>query len=113
MITPNAPDINVAMSQLHLKQGGFAEAADAARRAIRLAPENKQAHYSLATALMRLDKPADARPEFDIFERLQAEDTANAAEEMKINGLRRALETDPDEPELRRQLAEAEASRRK
>jgi tetratricopeptide (TPR) repeat protein len=112
-IAPGSPDIHVAMSQMHLKQGDYRAAADAARRAIRLNPGNKQAHYSLATALMRLDKPEDARPEFDMFERLQAEDTANAAQDMKINGLRRALEADPDNPELRRQLAEAEAVRRR
>jgi Flp pilus assembly protein TadD len=90
-IAPDAADVHVAMSQMHLKQGDYTSAADAARRAIRLSPGNKQAHYSLATALMRLDKPDEARPEFDAFERLQAEDTAA----------------------LRRQLAEIEAQRRK
>ncbi len=88
-IAPGAPDVHVAMSQLHLRSGDFEAAAAAAKRAIALDPSNKQAHYSLATALTRLDRPGDAKPEFDAFERLQAEDTAAAARQMRINGFRR------------------------
>jgi tetratricopeptide (TPR) repeat protein len=116
-IAPATPDVHVAMSQLHLKNGDdkseLGAAAEAARRAIAMSPSNKQAHYSLASALMRLDRPDEAKPEFEAFERLQKEDTAAAAQDMKINGLKRALELDPDNPELLKQLAEAEALRRR
>jgi tetratricopeptide (TPR) repeat protein len=88
-LAPGSPDVHVAMSQLYLKTGDYAAAADAARRAIALNPSHKQARYSLGTALMRLDRPGDAKPEFDAFERLQAEDTAAAARQMTVNGLRR------------------------
>ena len=88
-LAPGAPDIHVAMSQLHLKAGDFAAAADVARRAITLNPSNRQARYSLGTALMRLDRPDEAKPEFDAFERLQGEETAATARQMRIAGLRR------------------------
>jgi tetratricopeptide (TPR) repeat protein len=107
-MTPAAPDLHVAMSQVHLQRGDFTPAAEAARRAIALNPSHKQAHYSLATALMRLGKPEEAKPEFDAFERLQSEDTASASQQMKINGLKRALELDPDNPDLRKQLEAAD-----
>jgi tetratricopeptide (TPR) repeat protein len=128
-IAPNSPDIYVAMSQMHLKRADYAAAADAAARAIRLSPSNKQAHYSLATALVRLGRGEDAKPEFEAFERLQAEDTAAASRQMTINGfrrqaaaslerkeyavavaaLRKALELAPEDVELRDDLADAEA----
>jgi len=88
-IAPGLSDVHVAMSQLYLKGADYEAAAGAARRAIALSPTNKQARYSLATALMRLGKPDEAKPEFDAFERLQAEDTAASARQMTINGLRR------------------------
>lgn len=113
VIAPATADVLVAMSQLFLKDNDFEAAAVTARRAIAVSPSSKQAHYSLATALMRLNRPGEAKPEFDAFERLQAEDTASAAQEMTINGLKRALELDPGNPDLLKQLAEAEAGRRK
>jgi tetratricopeptide (TPR) repeat protein len=136
-IVPATPDVHVAMSQLHLKNGDekseLGAAAEAARRAIAMNPSNKQAHYSLATALMRLDRPDEAKPEFEAFERLQKEDTAASARQMTINGLRReaagylasgeydravaalqkALELVPDNADVREELADAEALRRR
>jgi Flp pilus assembly protein TadD len=129
MIAPNAPDVHVAMSQLHLKNGDFDAAAEAARRAIALSPSNKQAHYSLATALMRLDRTAEAKPEFETFERLQAQETAASARQMTVNGLRReaaaslerrdyehaiaalrqALALAPGNADVREELADAES----
>src|SRR6185295_18831939 len=53
LIAPATPDVLVAMSQLFLKDGDFDAAASTARRAIAVSPSSKQAHYSLATALMR------------------------------------------------------------
>ena len=137
MMAPATPDVHVAMSQLHLKNGDdkseLEAAAEAARRAIAVSPSNKQAHYSLATALMRLDRPDEAKPEFEAFERLQKEDTAASARQMTINGLRReaasyldsrdydravaalqkALELAPDSADVREELADAEALRRR
>ena len=108
-IAPDAPDLHVAMAQIHLQHGDFTAAADAAKRAIALNPAHKQARYSLATALVRLGRADEAAPEFAAFERLQSEDTAVASQQMKINGLKRALELDPDNPDLLKQLAEASA----
>jgi tetratricopeptide (TPR) repeat protein len=102
LLNPRWPNIYVAMSQLHLRQGEYGSAADAARRAVRLDPTNKQARYALATALMRLDKPDEARPELDVFERLQGEETAAAVRQMTINGLRREASVRSDNREYER-----------
>ncbi len=130
VIAPGTADVHVAMAQMHLKEEDFTAAAEAARRAVALSPANKQARYSLATALTRLGRPEEARPEFEAFERLQAADTAAASRQMTVNGLRRdaaagmesrdyqravvalrkALELAPDSFEVHEQLAAAYAA---
>jgi len=129
-VAPATPDVHVAMSQLHLKSGDYAAAADAARRAITLSPSSKQARYSLGTALMRLEQPDEAKAQFDAFERLQEQDTAASARQMTVNALRReaaasleahdaehavgvlrrALELSPAAFEIHEQLAAAYAA---
>jgi len=130
IIQPTMPDVHVAMAQLHLKDGDYAAAAEDARRAIALSASNKQAHYALATALMRLDKPDEATPEFEAFETLQAADTAAASRQLTLNGLRheaaaslesrdyaaalatlkKALQLAPESYEVREQLSQVYAA---
>ena len=104
-LAPDAADVYVAMSQLDASNGDFGAAAEDARRAIERNPSSKQARYALASALMRLDKSDDAKPEFDAFERLQAEETAAAARQMTVNGLRREAVARSDSGEYDRAVA--------
>src|SRR5262249_16386911 len=76
VLTPGSVDTYVAMSQVYLKSGDYALAADAAKQAVDRNPQHKQARYALGTALMRLDKPEQAKAELDAFERLQGEETS-------------------------------------
>jgi tetratricopeptide (TPR) repeat protein len=128
-IAPESADLHVAMAQVFLKAGDYDAAANSSRQAIRINPSNKQARYSLATALVRLDKAEEAKPEFEAFERLQAADTAATSRQLTVNGLRRqaaasleksdygvaiaalrkALELAPGDADVRDDLAEAEA----
>jgi tetratricopeptide (TPR) repeat protein len=104
-LAPDTADVYVAMSQLDASNGDFGAAAEDARRAIERNPSSKQARYALASALMRLDKSDDAKPEFDAFERLQAEETAAAARQMTVNGLRREAVARSDSGEYDRAVA--------
>jgi tetratricopeptide (TPR) repeat protein len=54
---------------------------------------------------MRLDKSDDAKPQFDAFERLQAGETAAAARQMTVNGLRREAVARSDSGEYDRAVA--------
>jgi len=104
-LAPDSVDVYVAMSQLEMSIGDFGAAAADARRAIERNPSSKQARYALATAFTRLDKPAEAKPEFEAFERLQAEETAAAARQMTVNGLRREAAARSDSGEYARAVA--------
>jgi tetratricopeptide (TPR) repeat protein len=104
-LAPDAADVYVAMSQLDVSNGEFDTAVEDARRAIERNPSSKQARYALATALTRLDRRDDAKPEFDAFERLQAEETAAAARQMTVNGLRREAAARSDGGEYDRAVA--------
>jgi Flp pilus assembly protein TadD len=50
-------------------------------------------------ALMRLDKPDEAKLELDAFERLQSEETAAVSRQMTLNGLRREASVRSDNRE--------------
>jgi tetratricopeptide (TPR) repeat protein len=104
-LAPDAADVYVAISQLDVSNGDFDAAVEDARRAIERNPSSKQARYALASALMRLGKQDDAKPEFDAFERLQAEETAATARQMTVNGLRREAAARSDGGEYDRAVA--------
>jgi Flp pilus assembly protein TadD len=53
-----------------LKTNDLAGAIDQFREAVRLAPDNPQAHYQLALALRRKGAVAEARTHFDEAKRL-------------------------------------------
>jgi tetratricopeptide (TPR) repeat protein len=89
VLDPGSAETYVAMSQIYLRSGDHAAAADAARRAIARNPANKQARYALATALRRLDRPDEADAELATFDTLQREETAAVSRQMMLNGLRR------------------------
>jgi tetratricopeptide (TPR) repeat protein len=105
LLNPGEADTYVAMSQVYLKAGEYAAAAEAARQAVKRKPGSKQARYALATALMRLDKPDEARQELSAFERLQADETAAVARQMTLNGLRREASVRSDTGEWDRAVA--------
>jgi tetratricopeptide (TPR) repeat protein len=102
LLKPDWPDTYVAMAQLYLKRGEYNAAVVAARQAIRRNASHKQARYTLATALLRLDKPDEAKPELEAFERLQRDETAALARQMTLNALRREASVRSDSGEYER-----------
>jgi tetratricopeptide (TPR) repeat protein len=89
MLDPARTESLVSAGQVHLRAGRFAEAAATARRAAALDDSNKEAHYVLATSLVRLGLPDDAKREFEIYQRLQNEATAAQSRRLEIEGFRR------------------------
>ncbi len=81
----------VGIAQLQLRSGNHAEAIRAARAALALDPEQKEARYVLATSLTRLGQTEEAKDEFAEFERLQANAAAESQRKFELDGLRRQI----------------------
>jgi tetratricopeptide (TPR) repeat protein len=60
---------HAAIGQLHLDAGRYDEAIAAFTRALELAPDRFEVRYSLATAYMRAGRDADAREQFELYDR--------------------------------------------
>ena len=82
-------DAFTAMAQVHLKEGRYAEAVEAARRALDLNAAYAPAHYTLGTSLVRLGRTDEGQKELEEFQRLQAEAASAHAREIELGGLRR------------------------
>jgi tetratricopeptide (TPR) repeat protein len=91
-LAPRDVATQALLAQLHLRAGRNAEAAAAARRIIRLAPEDAQAHFVLGTALVRMDQAEEGARELDAFARLQAAETDARRLQLELSGLRREAE---------------------
>lgn len=63
---PNSPAVHLALAGLLLKKGLSAEAAEVAREAVRLAPENRQSHTVLARALSAGNDSEGAREQIKL-----------------------------------------------
>lgn len=77
------------MAEVHLKEGRYADAVEASRRALDLDGDHRQARYSLATALLRLGRTEEGQTELAAFQRLQADDAAARARSLELGGLKR------------------------
>jgi len=120
MLDPRRADSQVGVAQVHLREGHFADAAAAAKRATELAADHKEARYVLATALLRLGRADEGNRELQEYQRLQSEATALQSKRLEIAALRRdatvsaangdhpraiallrkALDTEPGDPGL-------------
>jgi len=60
------------IGQIHLDAGRYAQAASLLRRAIAVDADRPEAHYALATVLVRSGKADEAAPQRETFARLQA-----------------------------------------
>jgi tetratricopeptide (TPR) repeat protein len=89
MIDPRRADSHVGVAQIQAREGRFAEAAAAARRATELAADHKEARYVLATSLLRLGRADEGNRELQEYQRLQREATALQSKRLEIAALRR------------------------
>jgi len=89
MLDPSRPDTYTSIGQVHLRESRFDAAADAARQALTRDAMSKEAHYLLATSLLRLGREDEGRRELEVYQRLQAEATAARTRQLEIEGYRR------------------------
>jgi tetratricopeptide (TPR) repeat protein len=89
MLDPNRADTYTSIGQVHLRESRFDKAADAARQALARDAMNKEAHYLLATSLLRLGLEDEGRRELAVYQRLQTEATAARTRQLEIEGYRR------------------------
>jgi tetratricopeptide (TPR) repeat protein len=69
----NSFEANWALGRVYILQEKFAEAENVLQKAVSLQPNRTDARYQLGLALRRLGKPAEAKREFDLVEKLNRE----------------------------------------
>lgn len=79
-----------AIGQIHLDADRLEDAAAAARRAIALAPDRREARYVLGRALLRLGRSAEAQEQLDAFQHLRARAMDDQRRTFEIDTLRAA-----------------------
>jgi tetratricopeptide (TPR) repeat protein len=89
LLDPWHADAAASLAQTHLRRQDYAAAADAARRALELDPEDSEARYVLGTSLIRLGRVEDGQRELETLRRQQAEVAAARAHILEVEGLRR------------------------
>jgi tetratricopeptide (TPR) repeat protein len=76
------------IGQIHLDADRLEDAEVAARRAIVMAPDHREARYVLGRTLLRQGRPADAREQLDAFQRLRARAMDDQRRTFEIDTLR-------------------------
>lgn len=89
MLAPRQVEAYAAMGQLALRAGRYADVVDWSQRTLALDPLHTQARYALATSLIRVGKAEEGRKELQLFQRLQADETADRARQLEREGLKR------------------------
>jgi tetratricopeptide (TPR) repeat protein len=78
-----------ALASIDLQRQQYEEAVAAASRAVNLNAENKEAQYTLATALVRLGRTEEGAAPLRAFQRLQEAEMARDRRVYALNALRR------------------------
>jgi tetratricopeptide (TPR) repeat protein len=89
MLDPRDVTTQAALAQLHLRAGRHEAAVIASKRTLALDDTHKQAHYVLATALIRLGRMEEGAPALLVFNRLQAEEAQARSQQLELGGLTR------------------------
>jgi tetratricopeptide (TPR) repeat protein len=88
LIDPADADANLAVGQIYLGAGQYAEAVTVLRHVVSLAPKLEGAHYALAAALIRAGNTTDGERELRVVENLQAERVEHQRRGYEINQLK-------------------------
>lgn len=88
-IDPRTAEAHAAVAWLNLRSGQYADAAEAASRALAIDPSLKDTRYIHATALMRLGRAKEAGDELKEFQRVQAQAMSNDAKKSTLERLKR------------------------
>lgn len=84
------PETLTAIGQIHLEAGRLQDAEWASRRAVALQPDYHEARYVLGRALLRQGRGAEAREQFENFQRLRDRAMENQRRMFEIDTLRAA-----------------------
>jgi len=84
----------VELGRLAIKEQDYEEAVEHLRRAVKIEPLDTTAHFTLGSALVKLDRTAEARVEFDRSKQLRAKFD-------RLNSIREVLVDAPANPDLR------------
>jgi len=88
-LDPKDAKAHAAAGQSYVRLSKWPEAISALQRALALDGSLREARYALGTVLMRTDRTEDARREFDLFARQQAEAEDAGRREFQLDALRR------------------------
>jgi tetratricopeptide (TPR) repeat protein len=89
MLAPSRTETHASIGQVHLRDGQYEQAAAAARRAVALNASHREGRYVLATSLIRLGRVDEGQRELEVYQKLQAEDTASRSRQLELEGFRR------------------------
>jgi tetratricopeptide (TPR) repeat protein len=73
-----------ALGEVLLKQRKYPEAQEALEKAVSLNPDSVKAHYQLGILWGRAGKPEEANKEFEVVQRLNAEDSERLGKRLRI-----------------------------
>jgi len=88
LLDPSRARASSAIAQAQLAAGRFAEAIEAARRALAVNPQDREALYALGNALLQSGNEKEGRVELAEAGKLQAEELARLRESYAINLIR-------------------------
>jgi tetratricopeptide (TPR) repeat protein len=80
---------HAAAAHVHVRAMRYPEAAAAARRALALQPDHRQARYALGSALLRTGDVDAGRRELDLFEQMESAAAAADRRAFEVEALRR------------------------
>jgi tetratricopeptide (TPR) repeat protein len=89
LLNPADVESYTSLGQLHLREGRYQDAIEVSRRALEVDASHREARYVYATALLRTGNTAEGTAEMQVFQRLQAEDSAGRARAFELGRLRR------------------------
>ena len=88
LLDPLDGDAYAAIGQIHLAAGRYRDATEPLRRALTLKPDQAEARYALATALIRLGIDQEGKQQLEIAQRLQMERLEAVRRDYQVNLLR-------------------------
>src|SRR5207244_2840955 len=93
LINPSSAPSYSSIAQVDLTTGKYAEAVEAAGRALELDPQNNAAQYALATALIRLDRTDEGTKALERFQDMQREAQTQAQRDLEVKMLQQEATT--------------------
>jgi tetratricopeptide (TPR) repeat protein len=89
LLEPSRLGALTGLSQVHLREGRYEDAALASARALAIDAQQREARYVYGTALLRLGRVDEGRQQLQAYQRLLEEDARAQADGLELGRLRR------------------------